>query len=74
MGIQVAATAQLMCSFGVAPSVLTVVPKGRPVQAAGQMAATIQDFAALTNSCMCNCARGGVITMSNPGQMHTQTA
>ena len=38
-----AGTAQLMCSFGVAPSVLTVVPKGKPVQAGGQMAATIQD-------------------------------
>ena len=130
MGVQVAATAQLMCSFGVAPSVLQVVPKGRPVQAGGQMAATIQDFApnvnimpfgmcttlsnpqvasatsaalgvltpqpcipvttspwspgsptvqingapALTNSCMCNCAWGGVITITNPGQMQTQTA
>ena len=130
MGVQVAATAQLMCTFGVAPSVLQVVPKGRPVQAGGQMAATIQDFApnvnimpfgmcislsnpqvaaatsaalgvltpqpcipvttspwspgsptvqingapALTNSCMCNCAWGGVITITNPGQMQTQTA
>jgi hypothetical protein len=130
MGVQVAGTAQLMCSFGVAPSVLTVVPKGRPVQAGGQMAATVQDFApnvnimpfgmcttpsnpqvaaatsaamgvltpqpcipvttspwtpgsptvqingapALTNSCMCQCAWGGVITISNPGQMQTQTA
>ncbi|MEO7369655.1 MAG: DUF4280 domain-containing protein [Ilumatobacteraceae bacterium] len=130
MGVQVVATAQLMCSFGVAPSVLTVIPKGRPVQAGGQMAATIQDFApnvnvapfgmcmtpsnpqvaaatsaalgvltpqpcipmttspwspgsptvmidgapALTNTCMCNCAWGGVITITNPGQMQTQTA
>ena len=46
MGVQVVATAQLMCSFGVAPSVLSVVPKGQPVQAGGMMAATIQDFAA----------------------------
>jgi hypothetical protein len=130
MGVQVAATAQLMCSFGVAPSVLMVVPKGRPVQAGGQMAATIQDFApnvnimpfgmcmtlsnpqvaaatsaalgvltpqpcipvttspwspgsptvqingapALTSSCMCQCAWGGMITITNPGQMQTQTA
>ena len=130
MGVQVVGTAQIMCSFGVAPGVLTVVPKGKPVQAGGQMAATIQDFApnvnippfgmcttlsnpqvaaatsaamgvltpqpcipvttspwspgsptvqingapALTNSCMCNCAWGGVITISNPGQMQTQTA
>ena len=29
---------------------------------------------ALTNSCMCQCAWGGVITISNPGQMQTQTA
>ncbi|MGZ4702134.1 MAG: PAAR-like protein, partial [Ilumatobacteraceae bacterium] len=49
MGIQVVATAQLMCSFGVAPSALTVVPKGKPVQAGGMMAATIQDFAPNVN-------------------------
>jgi uncharacterized Zn-binding protein involved in type VI secretion len=130
MGVQVVATAQLMCSFGVAPSVLSVVPKGLPVQAGGMMAATIQDFApnvnimpfgmcmtlsnpqvaaatsaalgvltpqpcipvttspwspgsptvqingapALTATSMCQCAWGGVITISNPGQMQTQTA
>ena len=44
MGIQVVGTAQVMCSFGVAPAALTVVPMGLPVQAGGQMAATIQDF------------------------------
>ncbi len=49
MAIQVVGTAQIMCSFGVAPSVLTVVPKGRPVQASGQIAATIQDFAPNVN-------------------------
>jgi hypothetical protein len=49
MAIQVVGTAQLMCSFGVAPSALTVVPKGRPVQASGQFAATIQDFAPNVN-------------------------
>jgi hypothetical protein len=130
MGVQVAGTAQVMCSFGAAPSVLTVVPKGKPVQAGGQMAATVQDFApnvnimpfgmcttlsnpqvaaatsaamgtltpqpcipvvtgpwspgsatvqingapALTESSMCQCAWGGTITISNPGQMQTHTA
>jgi hypothetical protein len=130
VGIQVVANAQLTCTFGVAPSTLTVVPKGRPVQAGGQMAATIQDFApmvnvmpfgmcqtlsnpqvaaatsaalgvltpqpcipvttspwspgsptvqingapALTAQCMLNCAWGGVITITNPGQTQTQTA
>ena len=27
-----------------------------------------------TTACMCNCAWGGVISISNPGQMQTQTA
>jgi hypothetical protein len=49
VGIQVVSTAQLTCTFGVAPSTLTVVPKGPPVQAGGQMAATIQDFAPNVN-------------------------
>ena len=130
MGVQVVATAQLMCSFGVAPAVLSVIPKGLPVQAGGQMAATIQDFMpnanippfgmcttpsnpqvaaatsaamgvltpqpcipmttapwtpgsptvqingapALTNSSTCQCMWGGAITITNPGQMTTQTA
>jgi Domain of unknown function (DUF4280) len=62
MGVQVAATAQLMCSFGVAPSALTVVPKGKPVQAGGQMAATIQDFAPNVNIL----PFGMCTTLSNP--------
>jgi hypothetical protein len=49
MGVQVVATAQLMCSFGVAPAVLSVIPKGLPVQAGGQLAATIQDFMPTAN-------------------------
>jgi hypothetical protein len=130
VGIQVVATAQLTCSFGVAPSALTVVPKGLPVQVGGQFAATVQDFApmvnvmpfgmcqtlsnpqvaaatsaalgvltpqpcipvttspwtpgsptvqingapALTAQCMLQCAWGGVITITSPGQTQTQTA
>lgn len=130
MAVQVVATAQLTCSFGVAPSVLTAVPRGRVVNAGGQLAATVQDFApsanikpfgmcttpsnpqvaaatsaaagtltpqpcipvtttpwspgsptvlvngqpALTNSCTCHCAWGGVITITSPGQATTQTA
>lgn len=33
--------AALMCTFGAAPGTLTVTPTGQPVQASGQMAATI---------------------------------
>src|SRR6188768_1968856 len=62
MAVQVVGTAQLMCSFGVAPSVLTVVPKGKPVQAGGQMAATVQDFAPNVNIM----PFGMCTTLSNP--------
>ena len=41
--------AMIMCSFGTAPSTLTVIPKGAPVQAGGQMAATIMDYAPMVN-------------------------
>ena len=43
MSIQVTSGATLLCSFGVAPSTLTVIPQGPPVQAGGAPAATIQD-------------------------------
>jgi len=33
----------LTCSFGLAPSTLTAIPQGAPVQAGGALAATIQD-------------------------------
>jgi hypothetical protein len=62
VGVQVVGTAHVMCSFGVAPSALTVVPKGKPVQAGGQMAATIQDFAPNVNIM----PFGMCISMSNP--------
>ena len=129
MGIQVTTGAMLMCSFGVAPSTLSVVPAAM-VSASKMTAATIMDFSpmvnippfgmcnslsnptvasataaalgvltpmpcvpaivgpwkpgstsvmigkkpALTNSCTCNCAYGGVIQISNPGQGPVQTA
>ncbi|MEM9264299.1 MAG: DUF4280 domain-containing protein [Cyanobacteria bacterium P01_F01_bin.13] len=49
MGIQVVAGAMLKCPFGVAPSVLNVLPKGPPVMASGPMAATIMDYAPIVN-------------------------
>src|SRR5438309_3601817 len=39
----------LMCSFGVAPSALTVIPKGQLVKAGGQMAANINDHMPMAN-------------------------
>jgi len=41
--------AQLLCTFGVAPSTLTVLPSGLPMQAGGQLIAKITDFAPMAN-------------------------
>jgi Domain of unknown function (DUF4280) len=41
--------AQLMCTFGVAPSPLTVLPSGPPLQAGGQLIARITDIAPMAN-------------------------
>jgi Domain of unknown function (DUF4280) len=62
MAQQVCSGAMMMCSFGVAPSALIVIPKGMPVMAGGPLAATIMDFAPIANIppfSMCT-------TMSNP--------
>ncbi|MCC6628993.1 MAG: DUF4280 domain-containing protein [Chloroflexi bacterium] len=49
MGQVVVNGAMLMCTFGVAPCPLTVVPKGVPVMIGGLPAATIMDFAPIAN-------------------------
>ena len=49
MGIQVVSTAMLQCTFGVAPSTLTVIPKGPPVQASSMFAANIMDNIPMVN-------------------------
>ena len=59
---QVVGTAQVMCSFGTTPAVLTAIPTGAPVTAGGQPAATIQDFKAMANVA----PFGMCITPSNP--------
>ena len=56
MGIQVAAGANLQCSFGVAPGVLTVLPVNRVMT--GAPAANIMDHIPMVNIApfgMCNC-------------------
>ena len=54
--------AQMTCAFGVAPSTLTVVPSGVPVQAGGQFIARITD-----NIPNMNIAPFGMCTtLSNP--------
>ena len=41
--------AQLMCTFGVAPAPLTVLPSGPPLQAGGQLIAKVTDVAPMVN-------------------------
>ena len=54
--------AQLACPFGQAPSTLTVVPTGQPVQAGGQLVAKITDMAPMANIA----PFGMCTTLSNP--------
>src|SRR5690349_2211817 len=49
MSQEVVSGAMLMCTFGVAPSTLTVIPKGQIVNAGGPMAANIMDFIPIAN-------------------------
>ena len=62
MAQQVVGTAQVMCTFGTTPAVLTAIPTGAPVTAGGQPAATIQDFKAMANVA----PFGMCMTPSNP--------
>jgi hypothetical protein len=62
MAIHVVNGAQLMCSFGVAPGSLTVIPMGVPVKVGGQFAGTVMD-----NKPTANIAPFGMCTSpSNP--------
>jgi Domain of unknown function (DUF4280) len=54
--------AKLLCSFGQAPSTLTVLPTGQPVQAGGQLVAKITDMTPMANIA----PFGMCTTLSNP--------
>jgi hypothetical protein len=49
MPMQVTMGAEMLCSFGVAPSSLIVIPKGSPVLASKMPAATIMDHIPIAN-------------------------
>jgi hypothetical protein len=49
MALQVVSGASLTCPFGLAPSVLNVIPKGPPAMVSGPLAATIMDYAPIAN-------------------------
>jgi len=62
MSQEVVMGAMMMCSFGVAPGSLSVIPKGPPVKASQMMAASIMDYAPMANIA----PFGMCITPSNP--------
>ncbi|NJL86306.1 MAG: DUF4280 domain-containing protein [Leptolyngbyaceae cyanobacterium SM1_1_3] len=49
MSLLVCQGATLKCSFGAAPSVLQVIPKGPPVQVSAPFAATVMDHLPMAN-------------------------
>ena len=49
MGQETCMNAVCQCTFGTTPSTLTVVPKGPPVRASGQLAANVMDFVPMVN-------------------------
>lgn len=69
MSLQVTTGAMLMCSFGVAPSVLNVLPLNR-VLAGGMPAANIMDFKPFLNIppfTLCRSMANPVVAKANPG-------
>lgn len=74
MGIQVAVGANLQCSFGVAPSVLTVLPVNRVLT--GGPAANIMDHAPMLNVLpfgMCNCPSNPMVAAATAAALGVLT-
>ncbi|MGC1174746.1 DUF4280 domain-containing protein [Polaromonas sp.] len=74
MGIQVAVGATLQCSFGVAPSVLTVLPANRVLT--GGPAANIMDHVPLVNVLpfgMCNCPSNPMVAAATAAALGVLT-
>jgi len=74
MGIQVAVGATLQCSFGVAPSVLTVLPASRTMT--GGPAANIMDHVPMLNILpfgMCNCPSNPMVAAATAAALGVLT-
>lgn len=74
MGIQVAISANLQCSFGVAPSVLTVLPVNRTMT--GGPAANIMDHVPMLNILpfgMCNCPANPMVAAATAAALGVLT-
>lgn len=74
MGIQAAVGATLQCSFGVAPSVLTVLPVNRTMT--GGPAANIMDHVPMLNILpfgMCNCPSNPMVAAATAAALGVLT-
>jgi hypothetical protein len=74
MGIQAAVGATLQCSFGVAPSVLTVLPVNRTMT--GGPAANIMDHVPMLNILpfgMCNCPANPMVAAATAAALGVLT-
>lgn len=74
MGLQVAVGANLQCSFGVAPSVLTVLPVSRTMT--GGPAANIMDHVPMLNILpfgMCNCPANPMVAAATAAALGVLT-
>jgi hypothetical protein len=74
MGIQVAISANLQCSFGVAPGVLTVLPVSRTMT--GGPAANIMDHVPMLNILpfgMCNCPSNPMVAAATAAALGVLT-
>ena len=74
MGIQVAISANLQCSFGVAPGVLTVLPVNRTLT--GGPAANIMDHVPMLNILpfgMCNCPSNPMVAAATAAALGVLT-
>src|SRR6187551_1628197 len=74
MGIQVAISANLQCSFGVAPGVLTVLPVNRTMT--GGPAANIMDHVPMLNILpfgMCNCPSNPMVAAATAAALGVLT-
>lgn len=74
MGIQVAISANLQCSFGVAPGVLTVLPANRTMT--GGPAANIMDHVPMLNILpfgMCNCPSNPMVAAATAAALGVLT-
>lgn len=76
MGFPVLMGAQIMCTNGLGPGNLLVIPKGPPVMMEGKLVATVMDFAPFANIPpfpMCNAPANPTVIAATSAALGTPT-